>query len=145
MYVFFNVDMCYIEEVGGASGNYCDETNTQYPCASRKGYYGRGPLQISWNYNYGAAGQSIGIDILNNPETVANDSVVSFKTALWFWMNNIHPVMGQGFGETIRAINAMECNGGNNVAAKARWSYYQNYCTQLGVSTGYYYKQVHIF
>ncbi|KAL6343321.1 hypothetical protein AAG906_022396 [Vitis piasezkii] len=69
-----------------------------------KGYYGRGPLQISWNYNYGPAGQSIGFNGLNNPETVANNPVVSFKTAFWFWMNHVHSIIGQGFGATIRAI-----------------------------------------
>ena len=113
---------------------------------SGKGYYGRGPIQISWNYNYGQAGESIGFDGLNNPEIVANDSVVSFKTALWFWMNNVHSVVDQGFGATIKAINVMECSGGNNVAAKARVSFYQEYCNQLGVSTSdNSYNKVHIF
>ena len=65
-----------------------------------KGYYGRGPLQISWNFNYGPAGESIGFDGLNEPETVATDNVISFKTALWFWMNNCHHLIisGQGLG-----------------------------------------------
>ncbi|KAK6122572.1 hypothetical protein DH2020_043681 [Rehmannia glutinosa] len=45
--------MCYIEEINGPSRDYCDESNTQYPCAPNKGYYGRGPIQLSWNFNYG--------------------------------------------------------------------------------------------
>ncbi|KAF2321958.1 hypothetical protein GH714_004841 [Hevea brasiliensis] len=107
---------CYIEEIDGASKDYCDETNTQYPCVAGKNYFGRGPLQLTWNYNYGPAGQSNNFDGLNAPETVANDPVVSFKAALWFWMNNVRPVVTQGFGATIRAINgAIECNGGNSV------------------------------
>ncbi|KAL8479334.1 hypothetical protein ACS0TY_026270 [Phlomoides rotata] len=96
--------------------DYCDETNKQWPCAPNKGYYGRGPLQISWNYNYGPAGKAIGFDGLNNPEIVARDPVISFKTALWFWMGNCHNAItsGQGFGATIRAINGnLECNGKN--------------------------------
>ncbi|CBI24652.3 unnamed protein product, partial [Vitis vinifera] len=88
---------CYIEEIDGPSKDYCDESNTRYPCVPGKGYYGRGPIQLSWNYNYGPAGESIGFNGLNNPETVANDAVVSFKTALWFWMNNVHSVVSQGF------------------------------------------------
>ena len=52
--------LCYIKEIQGeslaAQGHYCDDTNRQYPC--RKGqrpyYFGRGPLQLSWNYNYGS-------------------------------------------------------------------------------------------
>ena len=130
------IDFCYIEEIDGASKDYCDESNTQYPCVAGKGYYGRGPLQISWNYNYGPAGQSIGFDGLNNPETVANDPVVSFKTAFWFWMNHVHSIIGQGFGATIRAINSMECGGGNTAAVNARIGYYTDYCNQFSVSTG---------
>ncbi|XP_043714766.1 chitinase 6-like [Telopea speciosissima] len=132
---------CYIEEIGGASQNYCDPSSTQYPCVAGQGYYGRGPLQISWNYNYGAAGNSIGFDGLNNPGIVATDVVTSFKTALWFWMNNCHSIMisGQGFGATIRAINgAIECNGGNTAAMQDRVTYYETYCTQFGVSPGNY-------
>ncbi|XP_006652462.1 chitinase 5-like [Oryza brachyantha] len=129
--------MCYIEEINGASRNYCDSSNRQWPCQPGKGYFGRGPLQISWNYNYGPAGQSIGFDGLRNPERVAQDPVVAFKTALWFWMNNVHQVMPQGFGATIRAINgALECNGKNSGAVNARVNYYRDYCRQFGVDPG---------
>ncbi|CAL5348062.1 unnamed protein product [Camellia sinensis] len=128
---------CYIEEINGASRNYCDRSNTQYPCAPNKKYYGRGPLQLSWNYNYGPAGRSIGFDGLNNPEIVAKDPVVSFKTALWFWMNNVHSKMNFGFGATIRAINGnLECNGKDSNSVSARVKYYIDYCKQLGVTPG---------
>ncbi|XP_078432822.1 homolog of carrot EP3-3 chitinase [Wolffia australiana] len=130
---------CYIEEIDGPNRDYCDESNTQYPCVAGKGYYGRGPIQLSWNYNYGPAGQSIGFDGLGSPETVASDPVIAFKTGLWFWMNNVHSliVSGQGFGATIRAINgALECNGANPATVRARVSYYTTYCQQLGVSPG---------
>ncbi|KAL0413873.1 UNVERIFIED_CONTAM: Chitinase 6 [Sesamum radiatum] len=106
--------MCYIEEIDGPSKDYCDESNTQYPCAANKGYYGRGPIQLSWNFNYGPAGNSIGFDGLNNPEIVATDRDISFRTTVWYWMNNCHDpiVFGQGFGATIRAINGpLECDG----------------------------------
>ncbi|KDP44264.1 hypothetical protein JCGZ_05737 [Jatropha curcas] len=128
---------CHIEEINGATRDYCDEDNTQYPCNPEKGYYGRGPIQLSWNFNYGPAGESIGFDGLNSPETVANDPVISFKTALWYWMNNVQPVIGQGFGATIRAINgALECDGGNSATVQARVGYYTDYCDQLGVAPG---------
>ncbi|KAK1319616.1 Chitinase 5 [Acorus calamus] len=58
---------CYIEEINGASGNYCDNTNTRYRCVPRKTYYGRGPLQISWNYNYGPAGRALGLTDYKRP------------------------------------------------------------------------------
>ncbi|EYU40975.1 hypothetical protein ABFS82_07G098400 [Erythranthe guttata] len=131
--------MCSRVETGGQSRNYCDSSNTQYPCAPNKGYYGRGPLQLSWNYNYGPAGQSIGFDGLNNPEIVARDPVISFKTALWFWMRTCHgPITtGQGFGATIRAINGnLECNGANSGTVTARVNYYRDYCGQFRVDPG---------
>ncbi|XP_024193020.1 endochitinase EP3 [Rosa chinensis] len=128
---------CYIEEIDGASKDYCDETNTEYPCNPNKGYYGRGPIQLSWNYNYGPAGESIGFDGLNAPESVANDPLIAFKTALWYWMNNVRPVIAEGFGETIRAINgALECDGGNPATVQKRVDYYIDYCNQLGVAPG---------
>ncbi|KAG8655402.1 endochitinase EP3 [Manihot esculenta] len=128
---------CFIEEINGASKDYCDEENTQYPCNPDKGYYGRGPIQLSWNFNYGPAGESIGFDGLNSPETVANDPLISFKTALWYWMNNVQSVMSQGFGATIRAINGdLECDGGNSATVQARVGYYTDYCSQLGVAPG---------
>ncbi|XP_057456323.1 endochitinase PR4-like [Lotus japonicus] len=128
---------CYIEEIDGASKDYCDETNTEYPCAPNKGYYGRGPIQLSWNFNYGPAGKSNDFDGLNAPETVANDPVVSFKTALWYWMQFVRPVLSQGFGATIRAINGqLECDGANSNTVQARVNYYTQYCSQLGVAPG---------
>ncbi|KAJ9701661.1 hypothetical protein PVL29_006855 [Vitis rotundifolia] len=135
---------CSVEATNGSSENFCDTSSIQYHCVPGKSYYGRGPIQITWNYNYEAAGESIGFDGLNNPELVANDSVVSFKTALWFWMNNVHAAIGQGFGATINALNPEACHEENKIA-KARVNFYREYCNQLGVSTGYYYNKVHIF
>ncbi|KAG5530510.1 hypothetical protein RHGRI_025454 [Rhododendron griersonianum] len=91
-----------------------------------KSYYGRGPIQLSWNFNYEPAGNSIGFDGLNNPDLIATDPLIAFKTALWYWMNLVHSIIvsGQGFGETIRAINSLECNGGNPATVNARVEYY---------------------
>ncbi|XP_057778283.1 chitinase 6-like [Salvia miltiorrhiza] len=125
--------------VFGRSRNYCDQSNRQWPCVADKGYYGQGPLQISWNYNYGPAGQAIGFDGLNNPEIVARDAVISFKTALWFWMDSVHSAItsGKGFGATIRAINGdLEFKNANPGAVTSRVNYYTSYCSQLRVSPG---------
>uniref|UniRef100_A0A0A8XQN9 chitinase n=1 Tax=Arundo donax TaxID=35708 RepID=A0A0A8XQN9_ARUDO len=52
-------------------------------------------------------------------------------------MNNVHQVMPQGFGATIRAINgAVECNGGNTAEMNDRVNLYKQYCQQLGVDPG---------
>ncbi|PWE12428.1 glycoside hydrolase family 19 protein [Alcaligenes faecalis] len=83
-------------------------------------------------------GHDIGFHGLKSPEAVAEDPIISFKTALRFWMNNVHDVLGEGFGATIRAINGQrECNGANVGQVNDRVSLYKNYCLQLGVSPGY--------
>nr|XP_016453550.1 PREDICTED: chitinase 4-like [Nicotiana tabacum] len=90
-------------------------------------------------FNYGPAGKDNGFDGLNDPDIVARDSLISIKTALWYWMNNCHALItsGQGFGATIRAINGpLECNGGNPEPVARRIQYYTEFCQQLGVDTG---------
>ena len=64
---------------------------------------------------------------------MATDPVISFKSAFWFWMNNVHSVLGQGFGATINAINGdIECRGENFDSVQHRVDYYTAYCNQLG-------------
>ncbi|XP_047335912.1 endochitinase EP3-like [Impatiens glandulifera] len=128
---------CFIEEINGASRDYCDRNNRQYPCNPSKKYFGRGPLQLTWNYNYGAAGKSVGFDGLNNPEIVSNNPDVSFKASLWFWTTNVQSrFRSGGFGDSIRAINSMECNGRSPNLVAARVRYYTDYCRRFGVSPG---------
>lgn len=125
---------------------YCDNTSVQYPCAPGKQYYGRGPIQLSWNVNYGAAGAALGLPLLTNPDLVAQDSSVAWKTALWFWntqsgAGTMTPhnaiVNGSGFGETIRSINgAKECNGLNPAAVENRVNFFTIFANLLGISTG---------
>lgn len=135
-----HADFCYKEEINGASKDYCDESNRAYPCLSNKGYHGRGPMQLSWNFNYGPAGKDLGFNGLKNPEIVSKNPILSFKTALWFWMNNCHSLITsrrQGFGATIRAINGdLECQGKNPSTVTARVNYYISYCNQFGVKPG---------
>lgn len=133
--------MCHIEEIDGPSkptSEYCDDKNyPQWPCSSGKGYYGRGPLQLTWNYNYGAAGKKLGFNGLDNPETVAQDQALTFKAAFWFWMTNVHQVVPQGFGATTKAINGnVECDGKKPDLVSKRAGYYMDYCKQLGVDPG---------
>ncbi|KAK1294162.1 Chitinase 6 [Acorus calamus] len=117
-----------VQETNEASHNYCDKSFPQYPCLSNKGYYGRGPLQIMWNFNYGSTGGSIRFDGLRAPETVAKDPVISFKTAFWFWMKNVHSIItaGRGFRETIRAINDALSATGRTRGWSKRVRYYQD-------------------
>ena len=126
--------------------HYCD-TSQSYGCpAGQDQYYGRGPLQLSWNFNYKAAGDALGVDLLNNPRQVETDPTVAWKTGLWFWNSQTgagkmtgHDAManGAGFGETIRSINgALECNGQNADQMNDRVNLYKQYAGILGVDPG---------
>jgi predicted chitinase len=107
--------------------------------------HGRGPLQLSWNFNYGACGAAIGKDLLNNPDLVSTDSTITFLTALWFWMTAQPPkpschdaIRSSGFGECINIINGgIECGqSGQNPQAAHRIQLYQQFCGMLRVNPG---------
>ncbi|XP_006645782.2 chitinase 10 [Oryza brachyantha] len=149
--------LCYKEEITPAS-NYCDATDKQWPCYPGKSYHGRGPIQISWNFNYGPAGQALGFDGLRNPEVVANCSDTAFQTALWFWMTpreskpSCHQAMvGEyrpgpadiaanrtaGFGLVTNIVNGgLECNRTGDARVSNRIGFYRRYCQALGVDVG---------
>ena len=131
----------------------------EYPPVAGKKYYGRGPMQISYNGNYGYASDCIfgNHTLLNNPDLVEQDPVVAFKTAIYFWMTpqthkpSAHDVMigkwqpkpedkakGRvpGFGMTINIVNGqVECNQGDNVYNMTdRIGFYKYFLQKLGVS-----------
>lgn len=120
---------------------YCSSGN----CGGKQ-YYGRGPIQLSWDYNYRTAGNAIGVDLLNNPDLVATDPAIAWRTGVWYWMNGTgnagttpHNAMvnSQGFGVTIQAINgSVECGGKRPDQVQVRVTNYQNYTAILGVPTG---------
>jgi predicted chitinase/chitodextrinase len=134
----------YVEEID-RSGVYCDDTKP-YGCpAGRMAYYGRGPIQLSWNFNYKSAGDALGLDLLNHPEMVANDASISYQTAVWYWMTQNGPnsmpahqaLFSQGFGGTIRSINgSLECDGRNPGTVQNRVAAYQRFAQILGVDPG---------
>ncbi len=136
-------ELVYIEQI--AKDDYCQPSEA-CPCAPGKQYFGRGPIQISWNYNYCAAGRALGLDLVNNPESVAQSATIAWETGLWFWMTqsgagvqtpHVNITTGAGFGETIRNINGgQECGGKWPEAVTSRVSFYQRFCTVLGVSPG---------
>ncbi|KAJ4723653.1 Chitinase [Melia azedarach] len=129
-------NFCYVEEIK-KSDPYCTPNLPQYPCAAGKFYYGRGPIQLTGNGNYIDAGKAIGFDGLNSPETVAKDPVISFKTALWYWMTYVHSVVNQGFGATIQKINGpAECKGKEPAQVESRVRSYTNFCSKFGVAPG---------
>ena len=139
--------LVYIKEINTANyPHYCDYSQP-YGCpAGQSAYYGKGPVQLSWNYNYKAAGDALGIDLLNNPYLVEQNSAVAWKTGLWFWNTQSGAgsmsghqaiVSGAGFGESIRSINgSIECNGGNPAQVQSRVTAFQRFAQILGTTTG---------
>lgn len=139
--------------------NYFGDSD-EYPPAKGKKYYGRGPMQLSYNGNYGYASDCIFGDhkiLLNNPDLITQDPVVAFKAAIYFWMTpqthkpSAHDVMigkwqpnaadkaagrAPGFGMVINIINgALECGQGeNNPGMLDRIGFYQHFLAELGVS-----------
>ncbi|CAN6337673.1 unnamed protein product [Urochloa humidicola] len=153
----FSWGYCFKQEQKPTS-DYCDP-RPEWPCAPGKKYFGRGPIQLSFNYNYGPAGRAIGVDLLNNPDLVATDAVVSFKTALWFWMTardnkpSCHAVItGQwaptaadraagrgtpGYGVVTNVINGgIECGHGPDTRAADRIGFYKRYCDAFRIGYG---------
>ena len=111
------------------------------------------------NFNYGPAGKALGFDGLREPEVVATDPDVAFKTALWFWMTargnkpSCHAVItGQwaptaadraagrgapGYGVVTNVINGgLECGRGADSRVADRIGFYKRYCDMLGVTYG---------
>jgi hypothetical protein len=82
----------FVHEVGytksNGAGTY-SQKNSEYPPDSTVGYYGRGPIQLSWNYNYGQFSKFIYNDknvLLKYPDSLQQNGVLAFKSAIWFWM-----------------------------------------------------------
>ncbi len=134
--------------------------NDVYPAVAGKKYYGRGPMQISYNGNYGYASDCIFGDknvLLSNPALVETDPVAAFKTAIYFWMTpqalkpSAHDVMigkwqpnatdkaagrTPGFGMTVNIVNGqVECNKGSAMySMNDRIGFYQYFLSKLGVA-----------
>jgi len=154
----YNDGLMYLHENDTSLSYIAD--NDEYPPMAGKKYYGRGPMELSYNGNYGYASDCIFGDkriLLNNPALVETDPVVAFKTAIYFWMTpqthkpSAHDVMvgkwqpgaadkaaGRipGFGVTIDIVNGpVECGKGEKVfSMNDRVGFYQYFLKQLGVS-----------
>ena len=83
--------LVWIEELAfrGTTTPVYFQDHPDYPPTPGKSYHGRGPVQLSWNYNYGAMSETLFDDkniLLDNPNLVMSDGVIGFASAIWFWM-----------------------------------------------------------
>ena len=135
-----------VEQNTANYSHYCDWSQS-YGCpAGQSAYYGRGPIQLSWNFNYKAAGDYIGQNLLGNPNLVSSNATIAWRTALWYWMTQNGPgtmtahnamLNSRGFGQTIWSINgSLECNGRNPGQVESRVSKYRQFTGIIGVTPG---------
>ena len=105
-------------------------------------------MQLSWNYNYGALGEFLGVGpgpLLTNPERVASEPALTWQAALFFWMGwrdtdtlllqgSPHATfLNTGFSATIQAVNGpLECPASE--AAEKRKAAFRDFCALLGVT-----------
>lgn len=135
-------------------------SNELYPPISGKSYHGRGPMQITWNYNYGLISGIIYGDkniLLDHPEYVEEDGKLGFMTAITFWMipqgkkPSCHLVMTNqwqpsqsdiasgrtqpGFGIVVLIVrgNAASNKLINDFSIFSRTAHYQYYAKKWGI------------
>ncbi len=82
--------LLWIEELPNKDGviNTYHAQNSQYPPVDGASYHGRGPIQLTWNYNYGALSEFLFGDkniLLNRPDLISQSGTLAFMSALWFW------------------------------------------------------------
>lgn len=153
------------ENIAGRTGANPDafvdpESAELYPGTPGKRYYGRGPIMLSWNFNYGLFSSIIYGDksvLLDQPEIVAADGKIGYMTAILFWMTpqnpkpSAHDVMvgkwkpsaldkfrglgDPGFGTTIIVLNGLEANLGETEGSpvQRRAGHYRDITARMGV------------
>jgi hypothetical protein len=90
----FEYGLFFNEELGHDDNSPPDyfQASEAWPPTPGKSYHGRGPKQLSWNYNYGHFSATIYQDrqvLLDNPQLLVRKEgggVLAWKSAIWFWM-----------------------------------------------------------
>lgn len=155
--LFFNEELGFVntDKIG-----YVDENNLFWKPVPGKSYHGRGPIQLSWNYNYGLISSIVYRDpgvLLNDPGKITADGKLGFITALLFWMTpqdpkpSNHDIMTEqwtptaeqlakglvpGFGATIMVINGgQEANLPETTdPVRRRVAHYRDLTARMGVN-----------
>lgn len=108
------------------------------------------------NFNYGAVGEALKVDLLNHPEYIEQNATLAFQAAMWRWVTPIrkgqptaHEVFVAtwkptkndtlakrvpGFGATMNILyGELTCGQGDIDAMNNIVSHYQYYLDLLGV------------
>mmetsp|Transcript_113353 Transcript_113353/g.218217 ORF Transcript_113353/g.218217 Transcript_113353/m.218217 type:complete len:524 (-) Transcript_113353:244-1815(-) len=121
-----------------------------------KAFFGRGAIQLSWNYNYIRASTALTGDpdtFCANPDLVATEEKYAWGAGIYFWMENMRSVQGSNgelstchiqalsgeMGGTLWNINGnQECpatGGWHSQAVVMRINYYCRAATVMGVAS----------
>ncbi|MES2004774.1 MAG: chitinase [Bacteroidota bacterium] len=160
---YYKWGLYYKEEIACAKGcpQYSDTSKKKYPPVNGQSYHGRGPLQLSWNYNYGQFSETYLHNkeiLLKDPALVSRDPVICFASALWFWTTaqfpkpSCHEIMSNqwkptakdtaggrmpGFGAVLNVINGgIECGAKAPPDTRYRYGYYLYFCKYFNVDPG---------
>lgn len=162
----FHWGLYYIQEKGypGNNSDYSDTgrfSKGKWMPVPGKSYHGRGPMQLSWNYNYAQFSEAYFGDrqvLLNDPDLLLKDPVLCFASAIWFWVKDQYPkpschdvMTGRwepsakdiaggrqpGFGAVVNVINGgLECGENHSEKTKYRYGFYQFFCDYLHIDKG---------
>ena len=137
---------------------YTTGSTIDYQPAPGKCYYGRGPIQLSYFYNYGNFSEFLydNESLVANPELLEQDGELAFLSGIWFWMTpqcpkpSCHQVMQEiydesttsyssakmskkGFLHTVNIINgAVECRSSGVTQPVLRSKLYKYYMSLIG-------------
>jgi hypothetical protein len=114
-------------------------------------FFGRGAIQLSWNYNFRAASEALTSDpntFCENPDLVATTPEYAWGAGIFFWMENlkeettchIEALKNHDFGGTLNNINGgLECpayhGGWHGEAVKMRLNRYCRATETLGLDS----------
>lgn len=131
-------------------GNGVGESDREGYVAAKHLFFGRGSIQLSWNYNY--IGASVALTgsaetFCDNPDLVATEGRYAWGAGIYFWMEHskegttchIEALKDGGdFGGTLNNINGgLECpsaaGGWHHDAVKARLNRYCRAAKALGL------------
>ena len=74
-------------------------------------YRGRGLIQLTGKNNYQSCGEALGMDLLSEPERLADDGIASVAAACWYWDTNKLNALADK--DDVEAVTR-RINGGNH-------------------------------
>jgi len=91
---FWTQGLYYVEEIAKSDyKSYQWGNGDKWPPQNGVQYFGRGPMQLSWNYNYGqfsnifsTNGYNSKMELLEDPGKVSADGYVAMAAGIWFYM-----------------------------------------------------------